>query len=91
NGKHYYLSLLKQELNHYRQDLSIERLVNGTRLLQFFEERNNLMRPMTSLRDVDQPGIIRESTFDAFNKRVSDGTTARAMTFIRKGSGADID
>lgn len=90
-GKHYYLSLLKQELNHYRQDLNIERLVNGTRLLQFFEERNNLMRPMTSLRDVDQPGIIRESTFDAFNKRVSDGTTARAMTFIRKGSGADID
>jgi hypothetical protein len=90
-GKNYYRSLLKGELTHYQQDLNVDRLVNGTRLLQFFAARNSLLRPMTSLRDVDQPGLIRESAVDASYKRVADGATARAMTFIRRGSGADID
>jgi hypothetical protein len=83
--------LLKGQLTHYRQDLGVDRLVNGTRLAQFFAARNSLLRPMTSLRDVDQPGLIHESGSDASYKRVSDGMTARAMTFIRRGSGADID
>lgn len=90
-GKNYYRSLLKGQLTHYQQDLGVDRLVNGTRLVQFFAARNNLLRPMTSLRDVDQPGLIRESGVDASYKRVADGMTARAMTFIRRGSGADID
>lgn len=90
-GKNYYRSLLKGQLTHYQQDLGVDRLVNGTRLVQFFAARNSLLRPMTSLRDVDQPGVIRESGADASYKRVADGMTARAMTFIRRGSGADID
>lgn len=90
-GKAYYRSLLKGQLTHYRQDLDVDRLVNSTRLVQFFAARNSLLRPMTSLRDVDQPGLIYESGTDASNKRVADGATARVMTFIRRGSGADID
>lgn len=90
-GKNYYHSLLKGQLTHYQQDLGVDRLVNGTRLVQFFAARNSLLRPMTSLRDVDQPGLIHESGTDASYKRVTDGMTARAMTFIRRGSGADID
>lgn len=90
-GKHYYRSLLKEQLTHYQQDLGVDRLVNATRLVKFFEVRNSLLRPMTSLRDVDQPGLIRESGIDASSKFVKDGMTARAMTFIRRGSGADID
>ncbi|HCF1815460.1 TPA: DEAD/DEAH box helicase [Pseudomonas aeruginosa] len=90
-GKNYYRSLLKEQLTHYQQDLGVDRLVNGTRLVQFFAARNSLLRPMTSLRDVDQPGLIHESSTDASYKRVADGMTARAMTFIRRGSGADID
>lgn len=90
-GKNYYRSLLKGQLTHYQQDLNVDRLVNGTRLLQFFAARNSLLRPMASLRDVDQPGLIHESGVDASYKRVADGATARAMTFIRRGSGADID
>lgn len=90
-GKNYYRSLLKGQLTHYQQDLNVDRLVNGTRLVQFFAARNSLLRPMTSLRDVDQPGLIHESGVDASYKRVADGVTARAMTFIRRGSGADID
>lgn len=90
-GRSYYRSLLKSQLTHYQQDLGVDRLVNGTRLVQFFAARNGMLRPMTSLRDVDQPGLIHESGADASYKRVSDGMTARAMTFIRRGSGADID
>ncbi len=90
-GKQYYRSLLKDQLTHYQQDLHVDRLVNGTRLVQFFAARNSLLRPMTSLRDVDQPGLIHESAIDASSKRVTEGMTARAMTFIRRGSGADID
>lgn len=90
-GKNYYRSLLKDQLTHYRQDLSEDRLVNGTRLVQFFAARDSQLRPMTSLRDVDQPGLIYESRVDASYKRVNDGMTARVMTFIRRGSGADID
>jgi hypothetical protein len=46
---------------------------------------------MTSLRDVDQPGIICEATYDAASKKAGEGSTARAMNFIRRGSGADLD
>lgn len=90
-GKNYYRSLLKGQLTHYQQDLGVDRLVNATHLVKFFATRNNLLRPMTSLRDVDQPGLIRESAFDASYKYVIDGMTARVMTFIRRGSGADVD
>jgi Helicase conserved C-terminal domain len=90
-GKNYYRALLKGELTHYQQDLNVDRLVNATHLVKFFAARNSLLRPMTSLRDVDQPGLIRESGIDASSKHVKEGMTARAMTFIRRGSGADID
>ncbi|WP_321853904.1 C-terminal helicase domain-containing protein [Burkholderia cenocepacia] len=90
-GKKYYQALLKNQINRYRQDLDVDKYVNATRLVRFFEVRDNRLRPMTSLRDVDQPGFIRESGIDAASKRVAAGATARVMTFIRKGSGADID
>lgn len=90
-GKNYYRSLLKGQLTHFQQDLGVDRLVNATHLVKFFAARNSLLRPMTSLRDVDQPGLIRESGVDASYKLVKEGTTARVMTFIRRGSGADID
>jgi hypothetical protein len=65
--------------------------VLGVRLSKFFEGWDTSLRPMTSLRDVDQPGTIRESSRDAFSHRVNPGSTARVMKFIRRGSGADID
>jgi len=90
-GKSYYKALLKAQISHYQEDLDVDRLVNGTFLGRFFEARNSLLRPMTSLRDVDQPGIIYESKYDANSNNVKEGMTARAMLFIRRGSGADID
>lgn len=90
-GKAYYKALIKNQLAHYQQDFAIERLVVSTRLVKFFEGRNALLRPMTSLRDVDQSGVIHEAKYDAASKKAGDGATERAMYFIRKGSGADSD
>ena len=90
-GAAYYKALLKRELSYYQQDLAVPRLVNGTRLSKFFEARNSNLRPMTSLRDVDQPGVIYEAAYDASYKRAPADTTARVMQFIRRGSGADVD
>lgn len=90
-GKAYYKALLRDQLTRYQQDLNVDRNVNATRLVKFFEARSSLLRPMTSLRDVDLPGIICESKLDAASRQVKDDMTARAMLFIRRGSGADID
>lgn len=90
-GKTYYSALLQEQLTRYRNDLEVDRYVNSTRLVKFFEVRDSLLRPMTSLRDVDQPGVIRESRSDAFYGPVAEGVTSRVMQFIRRGSGADID
>lgn len=90
-GLAYYKALLKHQINLYQQDLEKDDLVTGTKLTRFLEMRDRLNRPMTSLRDVDLPGLIYESTKDGASARVAEGATARAMQFIRRGTGADID
>jgi hypothetical protein len=90
-GLAYYKAALRQQLNLYQQDLQRDELVTGTKLTRFFEVRDRLNRPMTSLRDVDLPGVIYESSRDAGASKVGEGVTARAMQFIRRGTGADID
>lgn len=90
-GLAYYKASLKHQINLYQQDLDKDDLVTGTNLSRFFEMRDRLNRPMTSLRDVDLPGLIHESAKDAASTRVSEGATARVMRFIRRGTGADID
>jgi len=90
-GKRYYQTMLKEQLNLYRQQLDMDRYVLGVRLSKFWEAWDSSLRPMTSLRDVDQGGVIRESSEDAFSRRADKGATARVMKFIRRGSGADID
>jgi len=90
-GAAYYRALLKEQLALYRRGFEVERLVSMTRLTKFFEGLDSMLRPMTSLRDVDQPGVIRESRIDAASRPSPEGATARAMLFIRRGSGSDID
>lgn len=90
-GLAYYKASLKQQINLYQQDLEKDDLVTGTKLTKFFEMRDRLNRPMTSLRDVDLPGLIHESAKDAASSRAGEGATLRAMQFIRRGTGADID
>lgn len=90
-GAAYYRALLKEQLARYRRNFDVERLVSMTQLTRFFEGVDSMLRPMTSLRDVDQPGTIHESKVDAASRKSPEGATKRAMDFIRRGSGADVD
>lgn len=90
-GASYYRALIKEQIANYRKNLEVPRLTSMTRLSKFFELLDSMLRPMTSLRDVDQPGVIHESNLDAAFRPSGVGTTAKAMLFIRRGSGADID
>lgn len=89
-GAPYYRARLRYELGQYQIDLGNPRLVNGTVTGRFLQERAPALRPMTSLRDVDEPGIIHESHFDAYNFKVPDDATENVMRFIRRGSGNDL-
>lgn len=90
DGASHYRDLVQEQLADYQRDMAVERLVNSY-LGNFFELRNASLRPMTSLRDVDLPGIIHQSLYDASSHKVPPDATARVMTFIRRGSGANID
>ena len=90
DGAPYYRARLRDELAQYQIDLGNPRLVNGTVTSRFLQERAPALRPMTSLRDVDEPGIIHESRFDAYNFKVPDDATENVMRFIRRGSGNDL-
>lgn len=91
-GEPYYRALLKEQLSRYQQDMAQNSHVMGTVLNKFFEIRNKSLRPMTSLRDVDLPGVLHgASGEEGVGRAIPDGALARSMRFIRRGSGADID
>lgn len=89
-GAPHYREVVRRELTEYERSMAYERLANSY-LGNFFELRDSRLRPMTSLRDVDLPGVIHESGIDAAVRKAPPDATARAMLFIRRGSGADID
>jgi hypothetical protein len=89
-GLAYYRSFIRTELSNYRKSMEEPRLENSD-FRNFFEKVDQSLRPMTSLRDVDQPGWISQSRHDFSGKRVRDGDTEQAMSFIRHGIGNELD
>jgi hypothetical protein len=82
----YYENFVRQEIGEYRTNMATARL-RTTQLKDFFAYVDPSLRPMTSLRDVDLPGVIRESFTDASDVRTREGHTADVMNFIRRGVG----
>jgi hypothetical protein len=63
----------------------------GSDLRYFFTARDIRLRPMTSLRDVDEPGYIVPSDREADDRsRIREGALEQVMRLIRRGAGADI-
>ena len=90
DGASHYRSLIKQQVRSIEEGLQNPRLANSK--LRYFLEKLKLgQRPMTSLRDVDEPGLIVAGGFDAMNKRTTEEKVANVMQFIRRGTGADVD
>jgi hypothetical protein len=89
-GELYYRSLVQREISGYRNDMDVVQL-RHTDFKNFFEQKDQSLRPMTSLRDVDQPGFINESRHDAQGRKAEEGQTAMAMRFIRHGVAGELD
>jgi hypothetical protein len=88
-GEEYYRALLRRELNGYRQrmeDLQLQTI----EFRRFFEQIDSTMRPMTSLRDVDEPGLITASQYDVRGLKSKRENTALAMEFIRRGVASEL-
>jgi hypothetical protein len=82
--------LANHEVESILREVDMPRF-SGSRLSEFFMNRGSL-RPMTSLRDVDEPGLIVASDREANERaRIPDGALERTMRFIRRGSGSDVD
>lgn len=90
-GAEHYADLASHEVERILRDMDEPRLM-GSRLGQFFINRNPAMRPMTSLRDVDEPGLIVANDREANGRaRISEESLERVMRLIRRGSGSDVD
>lgn len=90
-GADHYADLASHEIERILRDMDEPRLM-GSRLGQFFINRNPAMRPMTSLRDVDEPGLIVANDREANERaRIPEESLERVMRFIRRGSGSDVD
>lgn len=89
-GLPYYESLVQKEIVAYWIAMDDPEL-RHTDFTNFFGQKEQALRPMTSLRDVDLAGFIAEARIDALGKRVEEGQTALAMTFIRRGVAGELD
>lgn len=89
-GAAYYENLVRSAIFNYKRDMQVPS--NRTTLFRnFFEQVNASLRPMTSLRDVDRPGWIFESSKDAWYRPARHGETYDVMAFIQRGVGRELE
>jgi hypothetical protein len=90
----YYRDLIRDRVNGIIEDMTDRA---GRLLREFFVElaRDNpgeLVKPMTSLRDVEFPGRISPDPFKGqLSRRLSDSQFKELMSFLRRGGGASVD
>jgi hypothetical protein len=90
-GAEHYANLASYEVERILRDVDQPRF-SGSKLGDFFINRDKAMRPMTSLRDVDEPGLIVANDREANERtRIPEGALERVMRLIRRGSGSDVD
>ncbi|KRR25283.1 helicase [Bradyrhizobium lablabi] len=98
NNPEYYSNLARQEAERIRQVLDSKNYTGG--LNDIWKATNTgLMRPMTSLRDVDVQGRIEGSRRSQMNRLVTDEQLVDAITMIRnrgvarsrRGSASELD
>jgi hypothetical protein len=93
----YYGDLARFEVERIRQVLDSKNYTGG--LNDFWKATNTgLVRPMTSLRDVDAQGRIEGSRRSQTNKVITDEQLVNAVVMIRnrgvnarRGSGSELD
>jgi hypothetical protein len=89
SGERYYRELLSQKFGDLLNSV-LDSRYRGTSLFRYFnDQQSSLRRPMTSLRDVDQAGLIRGG--GSRIAPLSGDVLADVMSFIRHGNAALLD
>ena len=91
-GKQYYQKLIKDKVHAMLGHWASDPLLAEESLFSFFSEQHSVMnRPMTSLRDVDESGVIHLGGKDLNGKKLGHATARRVMGFIRNGVAESTD
>jgi hypothetical protein len=89
SGERYYRELLSHNFGDLLNSV-LDSRYRGTSLWRYFnDQQSSLRRPMTSLRDVDQAGLIRGGGSRV--SPLSGEVLADVMSFIRHGNAALVD
>jgi hypothetical protein len=84
-GEVHYRKLIEEEVRRYFMDWSTAMKGNGP-LADYFRTMTDAMRrPMTSLRDVDESGVIAMSRRDSANRRMKPEDVVKVMGMVRHG------
>jgi len=83
-GKEHYQRIVRDEVRSILEEMG-EGTNRGTSLKDFFGQNNTLRKPMTSLRDVDQAGLICKSTRDPQGGKLERENIIAIMETIRYG------
>lgn len=93
-GKQHYQELIRERVETLLTSWARDALGEERTLMDYFKAQASVMnRPMTSLRDVDEAGVIYFGHRDLDGRHgVSDGIARRVMQFIRRGvaEGSDL-
>lgn len=92
-GKQHYQELIRSRVETLLTSWARDALGEERTLMDYFKAQASVMnRPMTSLRDVDEAGVIYFGHRDLDGRHgVSDGTARRVMQFIRRGVAEGTD
>ena len=85
-GAEHYRALINDKTGMIIKQWTSSAMYGGGPLKSYFDDQTDTMKkPMTSLRDVDQGGVIRMSYRDANGKKQRPEDVLKAMALIRHG------
>jgi hypothetical protein len=86
DGADFYRNLIERRVRHLLDLISDPGYRNGL-LSGFFKNQRDIMfKPMTSLRDVDEPGLIHLAYKDENKKKLDPSKVKETMEFICNGT-----
>lgn len=84
-GEDYYKAEVKKRIRRMVEEMAEQQNRNSSLKTYFEQNTDSLLKPMTSLRDVDQAGLIRLAAKDVDGSRLSDEDVRDVMAFVRHG------
>lgn len=84
-GEDYYKAEVKKRIRRMVEEMAEQQNKNSSLRTYFEQNTDSLLKPMTSLRDVDQAGLIRLASKDVDGSKLSDEDVRDVMAFVRQG------